>query len=109
MSRSGIEELFRAPDTQFIRVGADLREYDIEMAKLKGRLEASREGYNELYKIARAQKERADRFEVSHDLWMDTIRELISMGRCTREEANGIRARLKKKLPPESQALLQAK
>ena len=48
MSRSGIEELFRAPDTQFIRVGADLREYDIEMAKLKGRLEASREGYNEL-------------------------------------------------------------
>ena len=109
MSRSGIEELFRAPDVQFIPVGADFRPYESKIAALEGRLQGARESYNELYKIARAQKERADRFEVSHDLWMDTIRELISMGRCTREEANGIRARLKKKLPPESQALLQAK
>ena len=106
MSRSGIEELFRAPDTQFIRVGADLREYDIEMAKLKGRLEASREGYNELYKIARAQKERADGFQLSNRLRMDTMRELMTMGRFTKEEANQIREKLEKRLSPEERALI---
>ena len=108
MSRSGIEELFRAPDTQFIRVGADLREYDIEMAKLRGSYRGLQKGYDELYEIARAQKERADSLKIVRDLWMDTIRELISMGRCTREEANSIKKRLEAKLSEEERRLIQS-
>ena len=108
MSRSHIEDLFRAPDVQFIPVGADFRPYETRIAVLEGRLEASREGYNELYKIARAQKERADSLKIVRDLWMDTIRELISMGRCTREEANSIKKRLEAKLSEEERRLIQS-
>ena len=106
MSRSHIEDLFRAPDVQFIPVGADFRPYETRIAVLEGRLEASREGYNELYKIARAQKERADGFQLSNRLWMDTMRELMTMGRFTKEEANQIREKLEKRLSPEERALI---
>ncbi len=107
MSRSGIEELFRAPDTQFIRVGADLREYDIEMAKLKGRLEASREGYNELYKIAKELKAQNDYHKAALRANKKVIETLISGGLLSRQEADSLKRKAIASLSPEDQAALR--
>ena len=107
MSRSGIEELFRAPDTQFIRVGADLREYDIEMAKLRGSYRGLQKGYDELYKIAKELKAQNDYHKAALRANKKVIETLISGGLLSRQEADSLKRKAIASLSPEDQAALR--
>ena len=107
MSRSHIEDLFRAPDVQFIPVGADFRPYETRIAVLEGRLEASREGYNELYKIAKELKAQNDYHKAALRANKKVIETLISGGLLSRQEADSLKRKAIASLSPEDQAALR--
>ena len=104
---AGIEDLFRAPDTQFIRVGADYRPYEDEIAALKGRLAGSRKSYNELYEIAKELKEQNDYHKAALRANKKVIDTLISGGLLSRQQADELKRKAIASLSPEDQAALR--